>query len=116
MDINRNDNLINIEKFAVRLTEEIERKGYTKKQFAELVNITSTALQNITSGKNLPSHQNYVNMCEVLKIPFAYLLKDSVNEPELIGSILDSDLADIIKDATAEEKRKLNDIVKAFLQ
>lgn len=116
MDINCNNNLINIEKFAVRLCEEIERKGYTKKQFADLINITSTALQNITSGKNLPSLQNYVSMCEVLKLPFAYLLRDSVNEPELIGSILEGDLADLIKDATPEEKRKLNDIVKAFLQ
>lgn len=116
MDINQYANQINIEMFASRLCEEIERKGYTKKQFAELINITATALQNITLGKNLPSLQNYVSMCEVLKIPFGYLLRDSIQEPELISAMLDGDLADIMKDATVDNKRMINKIAEVIIE
>ena len=110
--INISDNQINVDLFSKRLKDAIKHSGYTQKDFSKKIKISSNALRNILNGKNLPSLQTYLNICNTLSIPFVELIKDSVYEPKLLGDRIDSDLLSFIYQTTDAEKCAVVDFLK----
>ncbi len=112
MDNRVDGNIINIELFAQRLRDTMRLKNISQTELANRINISTNSVHKIVNGRNLPSLQTYLNICQALNISFGDLLKDSVNEPELPDEIIDADFTLLVNSADSDEKRAVVEILK----
>ncbi len=111
MDNRVDGNIINIELFAQRLRDIMRLKNISQTELANRINISTNSVHKIVNGRNLPSLQTYLNICQALNISFGDLLKDSVNEPELPDEIIDADFTLLVNSADSDEKRAVVEIL-----
>ncbi len=65
-----------------RIKEARNARHLTAKQLAELCHIDDTFLRQIEGGTKLPSLPVFTDLCNVLGVSPAYLLKDSLTKNE----------------------------------
>lgn len=87
-------------------------KNISQTELAKKINISTNSVHKIVNGRNLPYLQTYVSICQTLNISFGDLLKDSVNEPELLNEVIDADFSLLVNGANSEEKRAVVEILR----
>ena len=96
-----------------RIKEVRNERGLTGEKLAELCHIDATYLRQIEGGTKSPSLPVFTDICNVLRISPAYLLKDSLsqNEYERLG-----ELARLWERAAADQIELVTTMVKAALE
>ena len=60
--------------FVTRLNAELAKRGWTQKQFAELLEISEPAITRWLSGQHEPKAYSIARMAQVLEVSADYLL------------------------------------------
>lgn len=96
-----------------RIKEVRKERKLTSEKLAELCHIDATYLRQIEGGTKSPSLPVFTNICNMLHISPAYLLKDSLsrNEYEQLG-----ELARLWEQATAGQIELATAMIKAALE
>jgi len=95
----------------LKVKEIREKHNYTQEYFAETININTSSLSNIETGKSYPSMQTLLNIIEKFDVKpqeifdFAYL-NDDIN--------LENEMIQIIKSQSYDKKQILYRIIKQF--
>jgi len=92
------------EGFGRRLRLQRMRVHLTQEQLAAKVGIATNSYGALESGSHRPSLNTLIKLCSVLDIGVDELLADSLPVADVY---LDKDIADILADCTAEEKRTM---------
>ena len=98
--------------FGKRIKETRKSHNLTAKQLAELCHIDDTFLRQIEGGTKLPSLPVFVDLCNVLCISPAYLLKDSLSHNEYAEL---GELSLLWEQATYDQIKLVTTLVKAAL-
>ena len=66
--------MVNLHTMGNRIREVREKLGYTREQFAEMINISPRFCYDIEAGQKGVSLETLKNICQVLELPASYLL------------------------------------------
>lgn len=66
--------MVNLHTMGNRIREGREKLGYTREQFAEMINISPRFCYDIEAGQKGVSLETLKNICQVLELPASYLL------------------------------------------
>ena len=68
-----------------RLTLARKRRGYSKTELAEKLNLTLRTISMYETGKNLPSLETFERITSVLNFPAEFFVGDNLDEPEVLA-------------------------------
>lgn len=75
-----------------RIKAARKAKGLTGEHLSELCHINATYFRQIEAGRKIPSLTVFVSLCRELAVSPTYLLEDCLNDNELSGFNVLSDL------------------------
>ena len=74
--------------YGERLRELRCEKGLTQKQLAEKLNISNNHLSSVENGREMPSLELLLNICELLNVTPDYLLLGNMHTNDISQDIL----------------------------
>lgn len=73
-------------RFCERLSELLKQKGYSQREFAELIGVTEVSMSRYLKGERMPKGPIVANMAKALHTTSDYLLgqENDEQDPELV--------------------------------
>ena len=96
-----------------RVRKYREEKGWTQSDLAHVVHMSNTTISHIEVGSGKPEMNTIVRIANAIGVTMDMLLCDSLDVAEIPYK---HDIAEYMRDCTAEELRLLNDIIPPLLE
>ncbi|MDR1628773.1 MAG: helix-turn-helix domain-containing protein [Oscillospiraceae bacterium] len=103
---------IDYELLGLRLSNIRKQQKLTQEKLAEKTNLANNYISNIENGRSIPSLETLIKLCEALEItPNDLLVGTATTSP----SYMVSDLDNILKICTPEEKKLIEGIIRLII-
>ena len=96
-----------------RIKSAREKKGMTKEQLAELVNLSPMHVSVIERGNKLPRLETLINIANILDVSADVLLQDVVNNQIKLHT---SEASDLIAQLSREDQRRVLAALHSFVE
>lgn len=104
------ENDINYYQLGLRVKSYRKKAGFSQEELADRVGSATSTIAHAESGTSKPSLPLLVKIARELGVSIDQLLCDSL---PIAQTYLEKDIADLLADCSAEEKRMIRDIIAA---
>lgn len=104
------ENDINYYQLGLRVKSYRKKAGFSQEELADRVGSATSTIAHAESGTSKPSLPLLVKIARELGVSIDQLLCDSL---PIAQTYLERDIADLLADCSAEEKRMIRDIIAA---
>ena len=104
------ENDINYYQLGLRVKGCRKKSGFSQEELADRVGAATSTIAHAESGTSKPSLPLLVKIARELGVSIDQLLCDSL---PIAQTYLEKDIADLLADCSAEEKRMIRDIIAA---
>lgn len=104
------ENDINYYQLGLRVKSYRKKAGFSQEELADRVGAATSTIAHAESGTSKPSLPLLVKVARELGVSIDQLLCDSL---PIARTYLEKDIADLLADCSAEEKRMIRDIIAA---
>ncbi len=103
--------MVNSDNFALRLSKLRIEKNISARDMSICLGQNPAYINNIETGKALPSMSMFFNICEYLEISPSEFLNDDIESPNAIKLLYNQ-----FNDLSANQLKLLSELIKSFKQ
>ena len=99
-------------KVGKRIQEYREKAGISQEDMADIVKMSVTSISNIERGRNYPSFENFIKICNAINVSTDLLLSDVVNAAYMAKS---SELSKRLDKLKPSERQHIMTVVDSMI-
>lgn len=100
-------------KVGKRIQEYREKAGISQEFMAEKIGLSVTSVSNIERGKNFPTFENFIKICNVINVSTDLLLSDVVNAAYVAKS---SELSERLEKLEPSDRQHIMTVLDSMIQ
>ncbi len=100
-------------KIGSRIKEYRERSAISQELLAEKLGISTTSVSNIERGRNFPSFENFIKICNIINADPDLILADVVGAA---GVAKESELSKMLSSLRPDDRKKVTAIFECIIK